>query len=1370
MVDRTQPAQKRVAYVNRNALNKPSCLVKIGRFKTRALCDTGADVSLISYQLYLQLRRQLGEAKEGDVLLVGANGEKIENVGMVELTLTIGTESLTRSFHVVPDLGHSVILGWDTITQEGMVIDGSGKQLRFRNLTIDLQKDEQMSSLVRLTEDLTLYPQTATFCKAKRARYSAHQNGIYLTEAAESGVLADEPGLMIACSLNHIEGGRTFGIRLVNNTNRTYHLKKGNVVGKVEPVQGDYSVREVLNVDNIKNCPVESPGQVKPEDAGKPKPEYSTLEELLEANADLFAESDLELGRTHLVHMDIDTGNHPPITGRPYRAPLAKRRIIEDKVDEMLEAGIISESRSPWTSPVVLVGKKDGGERFCVDYRRINGSTTRYNYPLPHIDDILAALGGSCVFSSLDLRSGYLQLPMNEGSKEKTAFICHRGIYCFNVMPFGLLNAPSYFCELMAKVLYGIDGKFTTAYLDDIIIWSRNKAEHLRHLQEVFDRLRAAGLKLKRSKCSFFREELTYLGHVVTPNGVKPCKDKVAVIENLSPPKNAREVRSLIGMVSYYRRYVPKFSEIARPLTALTKKGADFLWTSGCQVAFETLKQKLCVEPILAFPDMTKPFIVYSDASEIAIGSVLVQDYEEGPRAVYYISHALTPTQSRWSTIEREAYAIIYAINRFRPFLYGNSFVIRCDHRPLRYIFGSEVKNAKVQNWAMQLSEYDCKIEYISGSKNAQADFLSRLNPPSPVLEKGVNVINTDQVAIQYREIGEAVEESENELPNLAGDEPLDMAAEQAKDRGLGRFSRDAQYTKLNGILYYIAEEPVAGLKLVIPQHLRSLVLKECHDNLGHMGLDKTYDRIRQKYHWRGIYKDIVRYVADCVPCNTRNLKQQAAPLQEMDKVSMPFQKVAMDMCGPYDTSYGGNRFLLTFVDMYSGWPEFYPLPDKSAEGVADIILTKIIPRHGCCLRLLSDNGGEFVNKVVGQVCKTLKIYRIRTSPYRPQSNGKLERIHRVWNDIVGKQLKDRREWDLMIPSALMALRTCNHETTQHSPFYLMNGRDPWLPLDTLLRPRAKYMGEEHHEHVLERHHKAMVVVQRNHQKAVARTKRYHDRKAKESNVQVDDPVYLFKTKRNSKLEPRWEPYFRVVEKVTPVNFVVRNVVTGAMRKAHAAHLRKANLDWSIPQVPEGRRPLRQVAQAAGPSDTDVAPESDISWSSEDDIPLARIQERLHEESLSSGDDIPLARLRDLHRSAIRGEVINNASSPSDEMVGEVEQAPEAPTSVAIPQVAPEVTSQNYSRMVDRNPVEPSAGNVGAGNVEMQSSTDSGSGEGPMEGLEAGKTEKRGRISDSSDETSASKSRKVNAVDQIREKAEKETKMKTFLAAMVALM
>ena len=421
---------------------------------------------------------------------------------------------------------------------------------------------------------------------------------------------------------------------------------------------------------------------------------------LVEQNKDIFALKDSELGRTNTIKMKIDTGDNPPIKLKSYKTPLNNRKVVENAVQEMMQAGVIRKSRSPWSFPVVIVGKKDQSKRFCIDFRQLNKITKKISYPLPVIDEILALLGKAKYFSTMDLKSGYWQVEMDEKDREKTAFTCHAGLFEFNVMPFGLCNAPSLFQELMSNVLEGLD--FCFAYIDDILIFSTTIEEHLKHIQIIFERLRQHGLKLKLKKCNFIQKETNYLSFVIDENGIRPDKDKVEAIRRMQNPTCVKQFRSFIGMCSYYRRFLPNFSDIASPLIALTKKRAKFKWSYACQKAFDELEKHLTNIPLLAYPDLNKPYILYTDASDKAIGACLTQQCDPSEsflpgitneKPIHFISHKLSDTQTRWSTIEKEAFAIHYALQRLDHYLHNAEFIIRTDHKPLKYLLDAPMQN-----------------------------------------------------------------------------------------------------------------------------------------------------------------------------------------------------------------------------------------------------------------------------------------------------------------------------------------------------------------------------------------------------------------------------------------------------------------------------------------------------------------------------------------------------------------------------------------------------------------------------------------------------------------------------------------------------
>ncbi|MCG7882618.1 MAG: reverse transcriptase, partial [Candidatus Thiodiazotropha endolucinida] len=540
----------------------------------------------------------------------------------------------------------------------------------------------------------------------------------------------NEPGLMVSNSIAKMNKSRFLPVMVVNNTNRTVRLSRGCVLAKIEKV----NQTKINSLDSVKKKIAATKTSDWKAEVEVPDRHRVSMLEFLEQHHDLFAVKDSELGHTDTVKMKLDTGNHPPIKLRPYRTPIHNREVIDKAVDEMLDANIIQRSKSPWSFPVVIVDKKDGSKRFCVDFRKLNQITKPNSYPLPLIDDILALLGKAKFFTSLDLKSGYWQVLMNEADKEKTAFACHRGLFEFNVMPFGLSSAPAVFQQMMAIVLQGLS-HFATAYLDDILIYSETLEEHLFHLTTVFDRLRLHGLKLKLKKCSFLQAETQYLGFIINAQGVSPDPQKVEAIRSLPTPTCVREVRSFIGMCSYYRRFIPNFSEIAEPVIDLTRKYARFKWTEKCQSSFDCLKQSLTVVPLLAYPDPNKPYTLYTDASNSCIGACLTQESEgnenflpniKNEKPIYYLSHKLSKTQCKWSTIEKEAFAIHYSLQKLDYYLHNARFTIKTDHKPLKYLLESPMQNKKIQLWALGMAGYNCTIEYIAGTENTCADLLSR--------------------------------------------------------------------------------------------------------------------------------------------------------------------------------------------------------------------------------------------------------------------------------------------------------------------------------------------------------------------------------------------------------------------------------------------------------------------------------------------------------------------------------------------------------------------------------------------------------------------------------------------------------------------
>ncbi|KAJ1148138.1 hypothetical protein NDU88_000978 [Pleurodeles waltl] len=438
-------------------------------------------------------------------------------------------------------------------------------------------------------------------------------------------------------------------------------------------------------------------------------------------------------GTTSWCEHTIDTGDSLPVKSKIYRQPDHVRDCIKQEVQKMLELGVVEHSDSPWASPVVLVPKphsKDGKKemRFCVDYRGLNLVTKTDAHPIPMADELIDTLASAKYLSTFDLTAGYWQIKLSEDAKPKTAFSTIGGHYQFTVMPFGLKNAPATFQRLVNTVLQGLEA-FSAAYLDDIAVFSSSWDDHLVHLWKVLEALQKAGLTIKASKCQIGQGKVVYLGHLVGGEQIAPLRGKIQTIIDWVPPTTQTQVRAFLGLTGYYRRFIKNYGSIAAPLNDLTSKKMPkkVLWTANCQKAFEELKQAMCSAPVLKSPCYSKKFYVQTDASELGVGAVLSQLNSEGQdQPVAFNSRRLTPREKRWSAIEREAFAVVWALKKLRPYLFGTHFIVQTDDKPLLWLKQMKGENPKLLRWSISLQGMDYTVEHRPGSSHSNADGLSR--------------------------------------------------------------------------------------------------------------------------------------------------------------------------------------------------------------------------------------------------------------------------------------------------------------------------------------------------------------------------------------------------------------------------------------------------------------------------------------------------------------------------------------------------------------------------------------------------------------------------------------------------------------------
>lgn len=730
-------------------------------------------------------------------------------------------------------------------------------------------------------------------------------------------------------------------------------LKKNATVASVQTIE---SVTEFSSSKGTESRPVETSLQSLPDylqplvnnsSSNLTEKQRQLLSDTLARYADVFMGPNTPLGRTDLVRHTINTGNAKPIKLPPRRLSMHQKSIADQEIDKMLRADIIEPSNSPWAAPIVLVKKRDGTTRFCVDYRKLNNVTTKDAYPLPRINESLDTLSGAKFFCTLDLASGYWQVAMDESDKEKTAFATHKGLFQFKVLPFGLSNSPATFERLMEAVLSGLQWEKCLVYLDDIITFAATFEETLKNLTVIFDRLRTADLKLKPKKCTLFQEQVEFLGHTVSQEGIRCNPDKISAVMNWPVPSSVSEVRSFIGLASYYRRFINNFSNVAYPLTCLTQKNKKFEWSEECQNAFNTLKHLLTTAPVLSYPSTTDKFILDTDASAYGVGAVLSQMQNGEEVVIANGSKTLSRSQMGYCTTYRELLAVVTFVKQFRHYLYGRPFLLRTDHSSLIWLKNFKEPEGLPARWISLLETYDFKIENRKGSLHGNADGLSRKPRKRCKREEctqcssgkcSVNALSS--LAAQHPDITTTSRPESNWLEQwshqyLQEQQDKDMAISKVKQLIIHQRERPKlndplptvntllrQWNRLkveNDILYRVWEENEneSRLQLVAPKSIRREIMQYLHNakTSGHLGRERTLHSIRNRFYWPGMTDDVARWCQTCQPCSKKKPGpgQGKSPMQHHE-VFGPMECIVIDIIGPLPlTRYGKQYIMVVF-------------------------------------------------------------------------------------------------------------------------------------------------------------------------------------------------------------------------------------------------------------------------------------------------------------------------------------------------------------------------------------------------------------------------------------------------------------------------
>ena len=695
--------------------------VQINGIHTDMLIDSGATASLISVEVFNKMANQpILKPVKGQ--MVAVNGMNLKTHRFCDFDVIIGGFCYSVRA-IVAELNTSGILGLDFLSDYECAIDIKQKCIVLDGKRIRCDMKGKIGCYrVSLMETVSILPRHEMLISCQINDYCHDIKGTGIVEPSDD--FHRKSNVMIGRTLATAD--ENVPVRIMNPLNEEVVVYKGTIVGQFEQVNGDSN-----NMDLKRKQKSVLPDQleelVTQASVNLDEEQCKSVRKTLLEYQDVFALTDEQLGRTEVVKHEINTGSAKPIKQRLRRLPHYAVDEVDRQVDDMLKRGIIEHSNSPWAAGVVLVRKKDNTLRFCVDYRDLNAVTLKDAHALPKIDETLDTLSGVSWFSTLDLRCGYWQVGLEEKDKAKTAFITHKGLYNFRVLPFGLCNAPVTFERLMETVLAGLQWDICLIYIDDIIVYGKTFKESLKNIETVFERLRIAGLKLKAPKCKLFSKSVSFLGHIISDSGIKTDPEKISAVKEWPIPVNVTEVRSFLGLCSYYRRFIPKFADIARPLHRLTEKGQKFVWNSECEQAFGTLKKYLTEAPILAYPDFSKPFILDTDASDTSIGAVLSQVHEGKERVVCYGSRSLTKSERKYCVTRKELLSLVHFVKHYRHYLLGKQFKIRTDHNSLRWLMKTKNPEGQMARWIDALSSYQFDVEHRPGRKHSNANDLSRI-------------------------------------------------------------------------------------------------------------------------------------------------------------------------------------------------------------------------------------------------------------------------------------------------------------------------------------------------------------------------------------------------------------------------------------------------------------------------------------------------------------------------------------------------------------------------------------------------------------------------------------------------------------------
>lgn len=1254
---------------------KSTAQVKIDSNTVNCLLDSGSQVTTVPQSYYEQHLSSHQIKPLFDLLEVeGANGQSVPYLGYIEMNVTFPKEFLgieadvSTLALVVPNIRAAsqslVLIGTNTLDVlyelyneacpglQPLISDGYKAVLKVLELRHKQTKGSSLGLATMYNKGPQLVPAGQTVVLESSVAVS--------TNTTERSVLLEHPsfstlpgGVLVKPSLISLPERAPYLIPVVltNETEHDVTIPQKCVIGEIHTFQRVLSHQH--SVGSSKSEVGQKHNLVFNFESSPISTEWKEhILHKLNNMPEVFAQNDLDFGRTDQVKHNIKLSDETPFKHKARPIHPNDLEAVRKHLQELQQAGVIRESTSPFSSPIVVVRKKNGDVRLCIDYRKLNLQTVKDAYALPNLEETFSTLTGSKWFSVLDLKSGYYQIEVEEADKPKTAFVCPSGFWEFNRMPQGITNAPSTFQRLMERCMGDMNLKEVLVFLDDIIVFSKTLEEHETRLMKVLNRLKEYGLKLSPEKCKFFQTSVRYLGHIVSHKGVETDPEKVKALSSWPVPRDLKQLRSFLGFSGYYRRFIKNYSSLVKPLTDLTsgypplrkstkpktkpaeyhdpKKPFGERWTPSCEQAFKDIIEKLTSAPILAFADPKLPYSLHTDASTTGLGAALYQEQNGQTRVIAYASRGLSRSEARYPAHKLEFLALKWAVTeKFADYLYGNQFTVITDSNPLTYILTTAKMDAMSYRWLASLSTFNFKLQYRAGKLNSDADGLSR-RPHGELLNDAVSQKELDRIqqftqthlAQQDTSLSQEVVSAICERPLCCSfsDEPTPLvhslaisvntlpddfvneddcgglpvvphlSAEQLKQEqradpclreviiqietgkkvpptvrtelpNISLLLRELNRLELHNQILYRTRQDDGSVthQLVLPEQLREAVFHSLHNDMGHLGIERTLDLARGRFYWPRMAADIENRIKTCNRCVRRKTPPEKAAALVNIKSTRPLELVCMDFLS-IEPDQSNTKDVLVLTDHFTKYAIAIPTSNQKAQTVAKCLWDHFIVPYGIPERLHSDQGPDFESHVIKELCKIMGIHKIRTTPYHPRGNP-VERFNRTLLSMLGTlEHKDKTQWRNFVKPLVHAYNCTKNDTTGFAPYELMFGRQPRLPVDLAFNlPLQNKSFKSHSQYVeklrttLQESYKLAI---QNANKMADRNKARFDMRVKPSKLEPGDRVLVraVRLRGKHKLADRWETdIYVVVEQAgdLPVYTIKSETKDGSVRTVH---------------------------------------------------------------------------------------------------------------------------------------------------------------------------------------------------------------------------